>query len=242
MNFITRDEIMNEIKIIPTGNEELDIKLGGGIPHPSLIVVEGDHGSGKTAIALQVLKGFLLKELRSVVITSESSPREFLVKARASGFDLEDPYIKGLFRIYTMRYPGELSPLVGELIAKRLSKFFSTQHNLDFVMVDSISYLSSVNASVLYETIVSIKRFTERGGSALITLHPNTLHEELVTKLKNMADGILRTSVAVVGGKSVKVLSIIKLRGAPPGVESSITFDVDPAFGIKLIPITVSHA
>ncbi len=233
---------MTSIEIISTGNEEFDIKLGGGIPHPSLIVVEGDHGSGKTAIALLVLKGFLLKNLKSIVITSESSPSEFLLKASASGFELRDFYIKGLFRIFSMRYPGELNKYITEVIAKRISALVSAIKEYSFIMIDSISYLSEASEPVLYETFVSIKRFAERGGSALLTVHPESLSEELMTKLKNMADGIFKTTVAVVGGRRVKVLSILKLRGAPPGIESSITFDVDPAFGIKLIPIMVSHA
>ncbi len=233
---------MSSIEIIPTGNEEFDLKLGGGFPHPSFIVVEGDHGSGKTAIVLLILKGFLLKGKKSVVVTSESSPREFLIKASASGFELKDFYIKGLFRIFTMRYPGELTKEISDFIAKRLSELALSLDGYDLIVIDSISYLNEADESILYEAIASLKKFAEKGGTATITLHPNTLSEELVTKMKNMADGILKTSVAVVGGRRVKVLSILKLRGAPPGIESSITFDVDPAFGIKLIPIMVSHA
>ena len=234
--------VMPSIEIIPTGNEEFDLKLGGGFPHPSFIVIEGDHGSGKTAIALLILKGFSLKEKRSITVTSESSPREFLIKASASGFGLREFYIRGFFRIFTMRYPGELSEKISNFIAKRLSELALSLKGYDLVVVDSISYLNEANESILYEAIVSLKKFAEKGGTVAITLHPNTLSEELITKMKNMADGVLKTSAAVVGGRRVKVLSILKLRGAPPGIESSITFDVDPAFGIKLIPIMVSHA
>ncbi len=233
---------MSFIEIIPTGNEEFDIKLGGGFPHPSFIVIEGDHGSGKTAIALLILKGFLLKEKKSIVITSESSPREFLLKASASGFELENFYIRGLFRIFTMRYPGKLIQKISNFIAKRLSDFALSLKGYELIVVDSISYLNGSDEPLLYETLVSLKKFAERGGTTVLTLHPNTLSEELITKMKNMADGVLKTSVAVVGGRRVKVLSVPKLRGAPPGIETSITFDVDPAFGIKLIPIMISHA
>jgi len=37
--------------VVPTGNEELDMRLGGGIPCPSLLIIEGDHGSGKAVLS-----------------------------------------------------------------------------------------------------------------------------------------------------------------------------------------------
>ena len=38
-------------EIIPCGNEEFDRMFGGGIPFPSLMLIEGGHGTGKSVIA-----------------------------------------------------------------------------------------------------------------------------------------------------------------------------------------------
>ncbi|MEM4827738.1 MAG: ATPase domain-containing protein, partial [Desulfurococcaceae archaeon] len=48
---------MLNVKVVSTGNEELDQKLAGGLPIPSLIVVEGEHGSGKTVLVQQFIYG-----------------------------------------------------------------------------------------------------------------------------------------------------------------------------------------
>jgi flagellar protein FlaH len=42
------------------------------------------------------------------------------------------------------------------------------------------------------------------------------------------------------GGRQLKVMNIIKLKGAPTVFENMITFDVDPAFGIKLVPMALA--
>ena len=46
-------------EIIPVGNEEVDRNIGGGIPVPSLMLIEGGHGTGKSAICAQMMKGLL---------------------------------------------------------------------------------------------------------------------------------------------------------------------------------------
>ena len=38
---------------VPTGNEEVDRQLGGGLPLPSLVLIEGDHGTGKSSVSAQ---------------------------------------------------------------------------------------------------------------------------------------------------------------------------------------------
>jgi len=37
-------------EIIPCGNDEFDRMFGGGIPFPSLMLIEGGHGTGKSDI------------------------------------------------------------------------------------------------------------------------------------------------------------------------------------------------
>lgn len=44
--------------IVGTGNEDLDRRLGG-VPFPSLVMMEGDHGTGKSVMAAQFALGFL---------------------------------------------------------------------------------------------------------------------------------------------------------------------------------------
>ena len=42
-------------KVISTGNQEIDKKLGGGIPVGSMVLVEGESDSGKSVLTQQLL-------------------------------------------------------------------------------------------------------------------------------------------------------------------------------------------
>ncbi len=233
------------IRIVPTGNEEFDIKIGGGLPHPSLLVIEGGHGSGKTSLSLLFLQGALKAGFKAVVFTSESKPTSYVRKASSSGFpEIPSYYLNGSLRVYPIQYPGPLVKEVADYLTLRLLNAFKTlSQGYDFFVLDSISYLGSVaSASILNELIVELRRLTTNNRSIIVTVHPDVLPSEVSVKLAETADGYLKTSAAVIGGRRLKVLSIVKLRGAPPGIESTITFDVDPAFGIKIVPIMISQA
>ncbi len=147
------------IKLIPTGNEEFDMKLGGGIPYPALLVIEGEHGSGKTALSLLFLKGSLDHGYNALVFTSESKPIDYIIKAEASGFPLDNYYMKKKLKVYTMQYPGPLTRELSDLLIKRLVlalKILSKQYNL--IVLDSISYLAtSASPSLLNELVVTLK-------------------------------------------------------------------------------------
>lgn len=233
------------LRIIPTGNEEFDVKIGGGLPHPSLVVIEGGHGTGKTALSLLFLQGALRAGLKAAVFTSESKPLDYVRKAASSGFrEIPDYYLRGALRVYSIQYPG---PLVGEVANTLTLRLLNALRRLslarDFFVVDSLSYLGSVaSPPLLNELVVEMRRLAAGGKSIVVTVHPDILPAETSVKLAETADGYLKTSTAVIGGRRLKVLSVIKLRGAPPGIESTITFDVDPAFGVKIVPIMVSQA
>ena len=232
------------MRLLATGNEEFDSKIGGGMPHPGFMVIEGDHGSGKTALSLLFLRGALRSGLRAVVFTSESRSADYIRKAEASGFPLEDFYLRRQLRVYSIQYPGMLDGRTADAITLRLLYALARLGSeYDFFVLDSLSYIAPIaSPPLMNQLIVAIRQLTVRNRSFIVTVHPKLLPPDISVKLAGSADGYLKTSAAVIGGRRLKVLSIVKLRGAPPGIETTITFDVDPAFGIKIVPIMISQA
>lgn len=76
------DEISeNEEKRIPTGTEELDRVLGGGIVRGSMVLVGGDPGIGKSTLLLQICQ-YIGDGSSVLYVTGEESAQQ--VKMRAS--------------------------------------------------------------------------------------------------------------------------------------------------------------
>ncbi len=83
---------LNEVQIqedprTPTGVQELDRVLGGGLVSGSVILIGGDPGIGKSTILLQTLCD--LPELKSLYVTGEESPQQISMRARRLGLPID---------------------------------------------------------------------------------------------------------------------------------------------------------
>ncbi len=232
-------------KIISTGNEELDRKLPGGIPHPSLIFIEGSHGTSKTVLTQQFLYGMLRSGLRALVFTTETTTKDYILKMKNVSLDVTKYYLKGDLKVYSTQIRGlswrksvarKLLPMLGEYIMEKRKLY-------DSLIIDSLSHLAiySTPTSVL-DFFNKVRLLTDEGKTVLITLHEGVLREDLTIRARALCDGYIKLSTATIGGRIVKVMRIIKLKGAPTTFDTSISFDVDPAFGVKIVPIALAKA
>ncbi|MEM0005394.1 MAG: ATPase domain-containing protein [Ignisphaera sp.] len=232
------------IQAIPTGNEELDMRLGGGIPIPSLIMIEGDHGSGKSVVAQQIVYGALRNSLRVFYVTTEATVREFILQSRRVSLDLSQPFIKGMLKVYPIHLEGarwtretasKMLPILGKFA-------MATADEWDLFVVDSFSVLA-VFASVegVMDVLTRFKQITSSNKVIILTVHPNSMGEDAMIRARAVCDGYIRLRVTDFGGRMVKVMEVVKLRGALGPVDSTIVFDVDPAFGIKILPISFAR-
>ncbi|MBI1829091.1 MAG: flagellar accessory protein FlaH [Thaumarchaeota archaeon] len=230
------------MEIISTGNDEVDIQLGGGLPLPSLIVIEGDHGAGKSAVIAQFMKGMLDAELKVLCIT-ENTVNDYIKKMKSITFDFAKPFLENKLTVLSLQINGnkwskEQSSLVLPTIGKYITE--NAKKN-NCVIIDSLSFLTihSSTSSIL-EFITKCKNLVSNGMSIVITMHPDSISQDVGLRLKSVSDGYLLLSSSRVGDKFVKVMKTIKLIGSVTQPEPEFAFDIDPIFGIKIVPISMT--
>ena len=237
--------ILKALTVFSTGNEELDGRLGGGIPHPSFILIEGENGTAKTTLAVQIMFGALNAGFRVVLFTTESTAKQFINQTRLISLDLTKYYIRGQLIIYSL-YAGqyEASAEVIKDAFSNLIKFLSSQGNsFNLVVIDSLTvFLGYVGDVAVSRFIQTVRRLVARGSSLLATIHSGIVDERVAKTLRASSDVYYKLGLANVGGKTVKVLQIVKARGAPEPIEGTLAFDVDPAFGIKIVPVVIAQS
>jgi len=228
---------------VSTGNEELDLRLGGGIPHPSLVLIEGENGTGKTALCTQFAKGYLLEELKVVYVTTENTVKQFLEQARNISIDLTDYFLKGQLTVFSSNIRGaRWSRERARAAAKALVSFIEVGvGKYNAFILDSLSQvLHYLRDREVHTLLASLRRAVRMGATVIVTLHPGIVEERVVKEFAAASDVYLRLALGELGGRLVKVANIVKIRGAPTLAETSVAFDIDPAFGIKVVPLALA--
>ncbi|MCX8188788.1 MAG: flagellar accessory protein FlaH [Nitrososphaeria archaeon] len=231
------------IMVISTGNEELDRRIGEGIPKPSFIVIEGENGSGKTTLIAQLAYGACNSGLKCAILTTEETPQKFITWAKNISIDLIPFYLKGKIIIYSL--PRLVNSLTKEDATKLVNNIISfirkKGHTFDFIGLDALSFLSFKSEKDSVELFLAIKKLTSTAGNiAALTIHKDSLEEESKKYLISLSDLYYTLSLGEVAGRSVRILKILKAKGSPVVPETTVAFEVDPAFGIKIVPIAAA--
>jgi flagellar protein FlaH len=232
------------LNIISTGNEEIDRQFGGGIPSPSLVFIEGAHGTGKSAISAQIMNG-LLTSKKSLLCVIENTVKQHIQKMKSITFNFSKPFVHSQLIFvpmyikdakWTNNNTEKILPAIKEFILEKIDK-------VDGVIIDSISPIvnNSKNESIL-DFLSFCKEIVAMGKTIIITSHSSDFSQATNTAIIGTADVYIKLGTVIVGDKEVKTLKIIKLLGAADTPEAGFAFEVDLIFGIKIVPISMANA
>jgi len=229
-------------RVVKTLNSELDRRIGG-IPIPSLTLIEGPNGSGKSVILQQIAWGALNAGLRVRYLTTENTVKSLLSQMESLSFRVTPFFIKGGFKVMELHVR---SITWDEEVAR---KFLTTL--LGFVrrddwsqvfIIDSLTYLlTRAREEDVLEFFSACRNITDAVGKTFfIAIHPYALSQDMLIRVRSICDGHFMLGIKELGDKTVRVLEVAKLRGALKSTGVIVSFEVDPAFGIKVVPF--SHA
>jgi flagellar protein FlaH len=220
-------------RLISTGNSDLDNKMGGGVPFGSLTLIEGDSGAGKSVLAQQMMHGSLVEGYKLSLFTSENTVKSLVKQMRSLNLDILDYLLLDRLRVFpieTSRLGREAPPL--------LIQAMKSEKRRDMIFVDSLT--SSIPQSSDKEVLglfEESKRLCGDGTTVVTIIHSHGLSGELLTRIRSLCDAHLRLRTEEVGNKLVKTLEVTKVRGAEQTTGNIISFEVEPGWGIRVIPI-----
>ncbi|MBI3913786.1 MAG: response regulator [Chloroflexi bacterium] len=223
-----------QTRMISTGNADLDNKMGGGVPFGSLTLIEGDSGAGKSVLSQQMLYGSLKEGYKVTLFTSENTVKSLVKQMRSLNLDVLDHLLLGNVHVY----PIETSRL-GKGATLTITQAMKKEKGRDMIYIDSLT--SSIPESSDKEVLgffEDSKRLCAGGSTTvLIIIHSHGLTRELLTRLRSLCDAHLQLRTEEVGNKLVKTLEVTKVRGAEQTTGNIVSFEIEPGWGIRVIPI-----
>ena len=226
--------------IISTGNDELDKKIGGGIPLRSLTLVEGQPDSGMSVLTQQMLWGSVKNNLRAMVFTTENTVRSLLPTLWLLTRFLMDYLLLSRLRIYPVdirRTRRSLSMGLMPLLSTCPAK------GVDLAVIDSITYyITHASIEEILTFFEDCKVLCDQGLSIMCVAHSYAVDESVMVRLGSMSDAHLKLRMETMGAKMIKILEVAKVRGAEMSTGNIVSFDIAPNWGIKVIPYSKARA
>ncbi|MGA7804414.1 ATPase domain-containing protein [Bradyrhizobium sp.] len=123
-----------------TGNKELDLLLGGGLPPGTNTLLSGPSGVGKTTTAMACIFAALSRDAKATYFLFDEGISTLLLRSKALGMDLSPFIDRGQLDIQQID-PAELSP--GEFASR--ARMSVEQHGSSYVGIDSLNaYLQAM--------------------------------------------------------------------------------------------------
>jgi flagellar protein FlaH len=171
------------------------------------------------------------------LFTSENTVKSLVSQMESIDLDILDYLLLGKFRAYPM----ELSHL-GNQATTQIIQAMKREHERDHNVIVVDSFTAAVVNTTQDQVIVSFfeecKRICADHATILITLHEHGIQSELITRIRSMCDANLRLHTEQDGQKLVKTLEVAKIKGAASSTGAIVGFDVEPGWGMRVIPIS----
>ncbi len=227
--------------ILKLNNPELDRKMGG-LPLPSLTLVEGANDSGKTIIIQQITYGALVANKKVLYITTEDTAKGLVNNMERLNWNIIDHYLTGRFKITTMNTMNmNWTEEVSKYYLIALTNFIKQRgRNYDIIIIDSLTHLlthaSDNDVMEFFSTCRYIVDQMER--TFIMSMHPYAINQELLVRLRTFCDGHLILEIKSFRDRTALTINVAKLKGATRSVSETISFEVSPAYGIKILPFS----
>ncbi|RLG20685.1 ATPase [Methanosarcinales archaeon] len=222
---------MRELYRFALERDELEKKLGGGIPPGSLILVEGESGSGKSTICQRLAYGLLEAGHTVTYISTQLTTKGFINQMYSLNYPIASHLLRGNL-IYIPVLPLINAPKSREDFIERLmsaKKLFES----DVIIIDTLSALikASINSKKELELISFFKKINGLGKVIIVTVDPAQLEEESLLVLRSSCDIYLQLKIKTLGTEIKRSIFVNKFTGARKRVAPLIGFRIEPNVG-----------
>jgi len=227
--------------VLTSGKTEIDKKIDDGIPLRSLTLIEGEHDSGKSILAQQIVWGGMKQGLCVDIFSSEMTSRNFLSQMETLALDISDYYAWGYIRFFPIVVPG--LDLEKEDMQELLNRLLThvKESEAEIIIIDSLTLFTEFTTNeVIIDFFTECKNLCDAGKTILVSLHPYAFDEDTLVRIRSVCDAILTLKRALMGDKYLMVMEVVKIRGAHKTRENVVSFEVIPGYGMKIIPISVA--
>ncbi len=222
---------MEAILRIQIPNDELHRRLGGGIPSGSIILIEGDRGTGKSILSQRLLYGLLRNGHTVSYVSSQYTTPEFINQMESLGYSVIRDLIKHNL-LFVSLYP----LLVGVSEREKFLPRFLGESRIwgrEVIIIDAISSIlpKEMKEEELRLLTMHLKKMSSLGKVIMMTVNPQDIEGNILRILEEISSMLVRLNVKTFGGDLKNSATIVKYNNAMGIFQKIIPFRVEPKVG-----------
>jgi flagellar protein FlaH len=225
-------------EFIITAIPEVDEKLGGGIPLGSLCLVEGHSDSGKSVLCQHLTNGTLITgEISVAYYTTENNIKSLISQMDSLAMNVMDHFLADHLRIYPLTFRSNIQG--GQKPFYVLNHHFSRlPKEYKLIIVDSITLLiAHSNPVAIIDFFSRCKDLCDEGRTIIVVAHSYAFEEDILSRTRSLCDARFRLRLEQVGDSMIKIMEVLKVRGAERPTGDVVSFDIEPKLGMRIIPL-----
>lgn len=220
--------------------DDLCERFGGGLPSGCLVVIEGEHGAGKSILTQRVTYGLVHNGHTVTLVSSELTTSGFLAQMKSLHYAIEQPMLDEKL-VFIPVYPlmgqrAARNEYLGRILeAKRMyTKEVVIFDNFSKFLQDHMRHAQDPEAGLeqVESALYLFKRLSSMGKTIVLTFEHGQTSEEIVNLYKEAADLSLTLKFELNGNTPVRRIVVNRLSRASGRFGEVIGFRVEPGVGI----------
>lgn len=223
---------------IVTGVAEVDDKLGGGIPLGSLCLIEGHSDAGKSVLCQHLTHGTLLNgEISTAYYTTENNIRSLISQMDSLNMNVLDHFLADRLRIFPLTFRSGL-PTGHKPFLVLTHHFSNLPQEFKLIIVDSITLLVAHSEPVaIIDFFSRCKNLCDQGKTIIVVAHSYAFEEDILSRTRSLCDARFKMRLEQVGDSMIKLMEVLKVRGAERPTGDVVSFNIEPKIGMRIIPL-----
>ncbi len=226
---------------ISTGSNEIDKKMGGGIPIGSLTLVEGVSDAGKSVLTQHLAHEAVTGGFEVAYYTTENTVKSLLTQMGSLNLDVTDYFLMDRLRIYPLQI--SQNDESGTAFKNLATHIDTIPRAFNVVVIDSVTNLVTHSTeSTIMDFFIACKDICDNDRSVFMVVHSYAFDERMLIRVRSLCDAHLKLRLEEIGERLVKMMEVSKVRNAERTTGNIISFDVEPGLGMRIIPVTKAKA
>lgn len=226
---------------IRMGNDELQ-RLIGGIPIPSMNLIEGENDTGKSVFIQDLAWGAMSSGFTVRYITTEMTAGSLVSQMESLSFSVLPFFINGKFKITAFHSKSiNWDHEIASNYLTLMLNFTKKKGDADLIIFDSLTYIATHSSeNDLLNFLSELRNYVDQRKKVIfITIHPFAFDSHLLIRIRSICDGHVLFKVKTLpSNEMARSLEISKLRGALKANGNQSVFKVEPGIGIRVLPFT----